>query len=141
MAVYLMSIKPKFGEEILGGAKKCELRKLVGPLIQPDDVVYLYFTKPTAAVVGYFTAGLVFIVPTHNLSKLLSELGGCGVGEEDLKYVEGARYSMLIEARGPARCLTPVKLTEIGLRPPPSYRKLDGKTAAKLKALCEGKKI
>jgi predicted transcriptional regulator len=32
---YLMSIKPKFGEGTLSGAKKYELRRLAGPLVEP----------------------------------------------------------------------------------------------------------
>ena len=92
-----MSIKPRFGEEVLSGSKRYELRRLVGPLVEPGDV---------------------------------------GVGEEDLKYVEGARYAMLIQVRDPARCRTAVRLSEIGEPPPPSYRKVAKKKAERLATLC-----
>lgn len=131
-----MSIKPRFGDEILSCSKRYELRRLVGPLVEPGDVVYLYFTRPVSAVAGRFTAGLVFIVPPENLGRLLAELGDVGVRKDDLKYVEGARYAMLIQVRDPARCRTAVRLSEIGEPPPPSYRKVAKKTADLLFALC-----
>ncbi len=131
-----MSIKPKFGEEILSGAKKYELRRLAGPLVEPGDQVFLYFTKPAAAVAGHFVAGIVFLAPVENLPRLLKELGDVGIGEEDLRYVEGARYAMLIEVKNSTRCTKPVKPADVGLRPPPSYRRIDKRTADKLLALC-----
>jgi len=132
----LMSIKPKFGEEILSGAKKYELRRLAGPLVEPGDQIFLYFTKPAAAVAGHFVAGVVFLAPVENLPRLLKELGDVGIGEEDLKYVEGARYAMLIEVKNRARCAKLVKPADLGLRPPPSYRRIDKRTADKLLAMC-----
>lgn len=133
----LMSIKPRFGWEILSGRKKYELRRLAGPLVEPGDVVYLYFTKPTAAVAGRFTAGVVFVAPPSNIPQLLAELGDVGVGGEDMEYVRGARYAMLIQVREPAQCRAPVKLSDLGLRPPPSYRRLDRYTGGRLDVLCE----
>jgi predicted transcriptional regulator len=136
VAFYLMSIKPKFGEEILAGVKKYELRRLAGPLIEPGDHIFLYFTRPVAAVAGHFVAGVVFLAPVENLPRLLKELGDVGIGEEDLKYVEGARYAMLIEAKNRARCAKLVKPADVGLRPPPSYRRIDKRSADKLLAMC-----
>lgn len=131
-----MSIKPKFGEEILKGLKKYELRRLVGPLVEPGDLVYLYFTKPVGAVVGRFTAGIVFLVPMRSISRLLGELGDVGIGAEDLEYVKGAKYAMLIQVKNLEACTAPVKLSEAGLRPPPSYRRLKGREAEALSRLC-----
>ncbi|ACB39891.1 conserved hypothetical protein [Pyrobaculum neutrophilum V24Sta] len=136
-----MSIKPQLGRQILAGQRRCELRRLAGPLVQPGDAVYLYFTKPAAAVAGRFTAGLVFIAPPRSLPRLLQQLGDCGVGEEDTRRVQGARYAVLIEARSPAPCAAPVPPAAAGLRPPPSYRRLDPRSAARLEALCRGEKI
>ncbi|MCC6021024.1 MAG: hypothetical protein LM577_06645 [Thermoproteaceae archaeon] len=133
-----MSVKPKFGEEIAWGVKKYELRRLVGPLIQPGDEIFLYFTRPVSAVMCAFKAGLVFLVPAQNLRRLLAELGGVGVGEEDLKYVEGSRYAMLIEVRDLRKCLAPVRLHDVGLRPPPSYVRLRQGAAARLSRACTG---
>jgi Uncharacterized conserved protein len=136
MGAFLMSIKPKFGEEILAGVKRYELRRLAGPLVEPGDVVFLYFTRPVAAVAGYFTAGVVFLAPVENLPRLLAELGDVGVGEEDMKYAEGARLVMLIQVKDPVRCARPVRPGEAGLRPPPSYRRVDKRVAERFLALC-----
>ncbi|MCX8136586.1 hypothetical protein [Pyrobaculum aerophilum] len=136
MAVFLMSIKPKFGEEILKGLKKYELRRLVGPLVEPGDLLYLYFTKPAGAVIGRFTAGIVFLVPAGSISRLLGELGDVGIGAEDLEYVKGAKYAMLIQVKNPEACTAPVRLSDAGLRPPPSYRRLKGEGAEALSRLC-----
>jgi len=133
-----MSIKPKFGWAILRGEKRYELRRLVGRLIEPGDVVYLYFTKPVGVVHGLFEAGVVFLTPVKNLATLLAELGDVGVGEEDLKYVEGARYAMLIEVKNPRQCNKPVPPAEAGLRPPPSYMRIGKREAEALAELCEG---
>ncbi len=46
---------------------------------------------------------MVFLVPSRNLPRLLAELGDVGVGEEDVKYVEGARCAMLIQVKAPTR--------------------------------------
>jgi predicted transcriptional regulator len=116
--------------------KKYELRRLAGPLIEPGDHIFLYFTRPVAAVAGHFVAGVVFLAPVENLPRLLKELGDVGIGEEDLKYVEGARYAMLIEVKNRTRCAKLVKPADVGLRPPPSYRRIDKRTADKLLALC-----
>jgi predicted transcriptional regulator len=133
-----MSIKPKFGEEIAQGVKRYELRRLVGPLIQPGDEIFLYFTRPVSAVMCAFRAGLVFLSPVRSLRRLLAELGSVGIGEEDLKYVEGARYAMLIEVRDLRKCLTPVRLHDVWLRPPPSYVRLRQDAAARLSHACAG---
>jgi predicted transcriptional regulator len=104
--------------------------------VEPGDQVFLYFTKPAAAVAGHFVAGIVFLAPVENLPRLLKELGDVGIGEEDLRYVEGARYAMLIEVKNRTRCTKPVKPADVGLRPPPGYRRIDKRTADKLLALC-----
>lgn len=132
-----MSIEPRFGWEILNGYKKYELRRLAGPLVEPGDVVYLYFTKPIAAMAGRFTAGIVFIAPPPNIPQLLAGLGDTGVGKEDMEHIRGARYALLIQVREPTQCRASVKLSDIGLRPPPSYRRLDKATGERLDELCQ----
>jgi len=50
-----MSIKPKYGLEILRGRKKVELRGSVGT-ITPGDVVVLYLSSPIQAIGGELIA-------------------------------------------------------------------------------------
>jgi predicted transcriptional regulator len=42
----------------------------------------------------------------------------------------------LIEVKNSTRCTKLVKLADVGLRPPPSYRRIDKRTADKLLAMC-----
>lgn len=133
---FMMSIRPKFGEQILGGRKRYELRRMVAGLIEPGDLIYLYFSRPVSAVVGLFSAGVVYVAPPENLEKIAELLGDVGLGEEDWLYVRGARCAMLIEVRSPSRCARPLKLAELGLRPPPSYMRLSPSAARRLHGLC-----
>ncbi len=51
----LLSIKPKYVEEIFKGNKKYEFRKLVFRRRGARDVVYIYSTSPVKKIVGAFT--------------------------------------------------------------------------------------
>lgn len=136
----LMSIKPKFGVEILGGHKKYELRRLLGYLIKPGDSVLLYFTRPARVLAGEFTAGVVFVAEPRRLRAIVEELGDVGIYDEDWEYVEGAKMAMLIEARNPVKCANEVGVDEVKKYAfiPPSYSPLRRSAARKLKELCRG---
>jgi predicted transcriptional regulator len=47
----LLSVKPRFAEAILAGAKVAEVRKQ-RPAVQPGTLVIIYATKPVGAIVG-----------------------------------------------------------------------------------------
>lgn len=51
----LLSIKPKYVEEILKGNKKYEFRKSVFRFKEELSLVYIYSTSPVKKVVGAFT--------------------------------------------------------------------------------------
>jgi Uncharacterized conserved protein len=46
MELVLMSIKPGFGDAILDGRKRAELRRMVNGPITPGDLVVLYLSSP-----------------------------------------------------------------------------------------------
>ncbi|GAB7199863.1 hypothetical protein [Dickeya oryzae] len=48
----LISIKPKYIEEILNGNKIIELRKKCGEKFSEDCQIYLYSSSPVKALVG-----------------------------------------------------------------------------------------
>ncbi|AFQ44901.1 hypothetical protein [Desulfosporosinus meridiei] len=48
----LISIKPKYVQEILGGKKKYEYRKSI--FKREVDKIYIYSTSPDRKIVGYF---------------------------------------------------------------------------------------
>jgi len=63
--VVLLSIKPKFAEEILSGVKMFELR--TGSGIESGSRVVMYVSSPVKALVGEFTAGRVLLVASRML--------------------------------------------------------------------------
>ena len=123
MKTFLLSIKPKYGYAILEGKKKFELRKCVSSVIQPGDLVIMYFSSPVKAIVGYFRAGRVFVSTPEELRKTLANMGDTGVDEEDWTYVYGYKKVMAIEVKNPRRCrvVTLEELRKLGFRPPISY--------------------
>lgn len=51
----LLSIKPKYVEEILKGNKKYEFRKSIFKYKDELEIVYIYSTSPVKKIVGSFT--------------------------------------------------------------------------------------
>ncbi len=124
----LMSIKPKFGEQILAGMKKIELRKMFQPIARGDRIL-LYFSSPVKALVGEFTAGEVYSGAVEEVKRLVKKMGGVGIGEEDWLYVAGARRALAIEVVEPKRYPRMVSLEDLrkripGFMPPMSYLRL-----------------
>lgn len=123
-----MSIKPKFGEHILAGEKKIELRKMFQPIMKGDRIL-LYFSSPVKALVGEFTAGEVYSGAVEEVKRLVKKMGEVGVGEEDWLYVVGARRALAIEVVEPKRYPRIVSLEVLrrripGFMPPMSYLRL-----------------
>ncbi len=131
MKIILLSIKPKYGYAILEGKKKYELRKCVNVVIEPGDLIIMYFSSPVKAILGYFKAGKVYVTSPQQLRRILAELGNIGVDEEDLTYVEGFSKVMAIEVVEPRKCReVPLeKLRKLGLNPPVSYVRLKDEKA------------
>jgi len=50
--VLLLSIKPEYAIRILNGDKRIELRK-TSPKVEFNDIIVIYATAPTKAIVGY----------------------------------------------------------------------------------------
>ena len=122
-----MSIKPKYGLEILRGRKKVELRGSVGS-ITSGDVVVLYLSSPVQAISGEFRVGRV-VFGVDEIKKLVEGLKDLGVDEEDWSYLIGRRRPMAIEVLDPLEYDVKVTLHALrselpGLRPPRSYRVL-----------------
>ncbi|MCD6409419.1 MAG: ASCH domain-containing protein [Candidatus Verstraetearchaeota archaeon] len=127
-SLILMSIKPRFGEQILAGVKKIELRRMFQPVVRGDRVI-LYFSSPVKALVGEFTAGEVYSGAVEEVKRLVKKMGEVGVGEEDWLYVVGARRALAIEVMEPKRYPRMVPLEVLrrripGFMPPMSYLRL-----------------
>jgi predicted transcriptional regulator len=120
-----MSIKPKYGLEILRGRKKVELRGFVGE-IAPGDIVVLYLSSPVQAISGEFRAGRI-VFGVDEIKRFVEALEDPGVDEEDWGYLVGRRKPMAIEVLEPVEYEVKVTLRVLreevpGFRPPMSYR-------------------
>jgi len=124
-----MSIKPVFGEEILDGVKKFELRSKVGTLL-PGDKVILYESYPVKSVVGMFSVGRTFVVDFPVLLELFRSGVLEGVTERDIEFMSSRKRPILvIEVVDPIRLPQPITLSELrvlvpGFRPPMSFSRL-----------------
>ncbi len=131
MAVYLLSIKPWFAEQIYKGVKKYELRRKVGGL-KPNSYLIIYESAPVKAVTGVVKVGNIKVLSPREVEALVlaGKLEGCS--EEDLKYVTGHRPVLVIEIVEHMKLKRALKLEELrtianGFKPPLSYIRVDGK--------------
>jgi predicted transcriptional regulator len=129
MELVLMSIKPGFGDAILDGRKRAELRRMVNGPITPGDLVVLYLSSPRKAIEGFFKAKRVYIGRRSELMRIADGLGDLGLREGDWGYVDEDREGMMIIVDEPRRCPRPITLDQLmgmvkGFKPPLSYIRL-----------------
>ncbi len=121
MLTILLTIRPKYAEEILSGVKEYELRK--GCVFKPGCRVILYASSPIKAVVGEFTAGEVYTGSSREVITFIESKRPRGVSGEDIYYITGKNYRVsAIEVLNPIRYPCRVSLSEMrryGLRNPP----------------------
>jgi len=126
----LISIRPRFVELIFEGAKTVELRR-VKPRLQAGDLVVVYASGSTMAIVGAFeVTGVTEATPKHIWRK---HNGGSGLEKDEFdQYFDGKTtgYAIQIGRRWKLPC--PISLQTLrqlhgGFRPPQSYHywKLD----------------
>jgi len=69
----ILSIKPKYANEIILGRKKIEFRKIV--FKQEIDKVYIYSSSPEKKIVGYFTIKDIVIDTPQHMWELYKTIG------------------------------------------------------------------
>lgn len=124
----LMPIKPKYAEMLFEGVKSVELRR-IRPRVDQGDIVLLYVSSPTKAVVGAFEVENVIERPVEDLWPLVEGAAGLSRTEFDV-YFNGASRGVAIFLSRIVRFYRPVFLTELqahwpGFRPPQSYQYLE----------------
>lgn len=120
-----LSVRPAFAERLLGGTKTVELRR-VRPDVQEGQLVLLYASSPTKALIG---SAIVESVSTGSPGEIWVEfekLAGVS-GDEFGRYFAGAATAVAIRVREIKRLKVPIPLAEIRrrwpwLRPPQSFR-------------------
>ncbi|MCF6354803.1 MAG: hypothetical protein L3J26_06825 [Candidatus Polarisedimenticolaceae bacterium] len=126
-SILFLSIKPRFVRQLLNGTKSTELRR-IKPRVQNGDIVLIYETSPTMALVGY---GIVDMVVTAAPSHLWKEVGSkSGVSKAEFnEYYCGATVGYAINFSSTFKLSQAVSLISIkekidGFHPPQSYRYL-----------------
>ena len=90
-----MSIKPKYANAIIDGSKLYEYRKRL-PKNTDIQKVYLYASKPTKAIIAYFTIGSIISDNPQKVWELTSKDGGI-TKKQFNDYFKGRSVSHAIE--------------------------------------------
>ncbi len=120
----LLSVKPRFAEQILSGAKRVEFRRVWAA--EPVGLAVIYSSSPVQKIVGMVDVqGAVAASPIKLWTKCLAL--GPGLPRKDLlEYFNGKdeAYGVLLgEVRLPSKPISPKSLFK-NFRPPQSYRYL-----------------
>lgn len=120
----LLSVKPRFAELILSGAKKVEFRRTWAA--KPVGLAVIYSSSPVQKIVGIVgLKGAVLASPSKVWTKCLA-LGPGLQRKELMEYFAGKEeaYGVLLgDVMLPAKPVLPKSLFK-GFRPPQSYRYL-----------------
>ena len=123
----LLSIRPRFVDGILTGAKRVELRRRL-PRVVTNDAVVIYATVPTAAIVGFFTVESVRRLPLGPLWRRVRDIAGV-TRAEYLDYFAGLTEGVGIFIDNVVKFSRPIPLWELrtfwpGFVPPQGFRYL-----------------
>ena len=120
----LMSIKPKYSQQIFSGQKKYELRKTALKK-QEDNVVIVYESAPTKAIVGFFIIKAILRNSPRAIWDAFKE--ELGISREDFfEYFKEKERAYAIKISHPEKFKRTITLQELrkideSWRPPQSY--------------------
>ena len=120
----LISIHPRFAKEILAGVKTTELRRRV-PACKPGDLIIVYETSPTMAIVGTAAIKGLDSRSTNSLWAIVRDTAGVS-RQEYRDYFAGARQAHAIHLTEIQRLKRPISLAEVksiapNFHPPQSW--------------------
>lgn len=90
----LMSIRPRYVEEIKKGTKKWEFRRRI--FKNKIDKIYIYCSAPVQKIVGYFVPGKILENSLQNIWEQCKEFSGIKK-QEFFDYFEGKNKAYAIE--------------------------------------------
>lgn len=131
----LLSLRPRFAEMVLTGAKTVELRR-VRPNVCPGAAALIYATSPTCALVGIAVVVAVDVDEHDEIWQRYS--GDIGITRPEYDaYFAGSAEAVAIALRAVRRLPRPVGLPQLRqgrawFRPPQSFRYLNPEQAASL---------
>jgi len=133
----VLSLKPRFAEAILAGAKTVELRRTEPRIVVPTRAL-LYASTPVRALVG---TCIVTSVITADLATLWREHGARSALRhgEFMRYFEGVDAGTALTMTRPQAFGRPIPLRDLrarprGFRPPQSFAYVDAGTGRQLMA-------
>jgi predicted transcriptional regulator len=121
----LLSIRPKYAEQIFAGEKTVELRR-VRPKVSSGDTVLVYVSSPTKALIGAFEVDKVLELSPGNLWSKVHDIAGI-TEEEFSNYYDGSERAFGIFIKKSWHFKAPLALESLKMRwknfhPPQSYR-------------------
>jgi predicted transcriptional regulator len=123
----LLSIRPRFAELIMSGAKTVELRRCL-LRVSKGQRILLYVSSPQCSVVGTFEVRAVESTTPARLWELVKHR--CALSRREFnEYYAGARRAVGIFLCNPQSLESPISLVELrrrilGFHPPQSFRYL-----------------
>ena len=117
----LLSIKPKYANEIISGKKKYEFRKLI---FKREDIekIYIYSSSPVKKIVAIITFDSIIFDSPQKLWEQCHE--GAGISETDFfKYFKNSDTGYAIKISNAQELSTPINPYDIieDFRPPQSF--------------------
>jgi predicted transcriptional regulator len=118
----LLSIRPKFADQIFAGLKRYEFRRVLFRSTCVSRIV-VYASCPVQRVVGEFQVAAILALETRELWKKTRKHSGIQKQYFDA-YFEGRNTAYAIEISFPRKYAKPLKLEELFdfSRPPQSFR-------------------
>ena len=115
----LISVRPRFAQDILSGVKTTELRRRA-PVCKPGDVLIVYETSPTKAIVGFAIVSRVDDDCTKTLWHSARFSAGVSYAEYR-SYFDGASRGVAIHLKEAKPLKRPIALNE-ARSPAPAFR-------------------
>ena len=122
----LLSIKPKYVEEIMNGNKRYEFRKSIFRCREDVELVYIYSTSPVKKIVGVFTIETIIEDHPRNLWEKFKEFSG--IEKEEFFSYFGERkkgFAIGTENVEVFECPIDPKISIPGFVPPQSFCYVD----------------
>lgn len=120
----ILSIKPKYSQEILLGTKRVELRRRFPTSVPSGTVMYIYSTSPERALVGSAEISDVLKTPVQDIWDDYSSVA-CIRKDDFDNYFSGLEQGFVLRLKNPRPLHRPIGLEELRERfdfePPQSF--------------------
>jgi len=125
--ILVLSIKEKHAQDILGGSKKVEFRR-IRPRLEKGDIVLIYAPRPIMALVGGFAVNKVIAAQPEKLWKQVGGISGL-TKNQFTQYYSGSSmgFGICIDTTwrlGKPMALAVLKRSWFGFSPPQCFRYL-----------------